>query len=71
MAKHAVDIDKLTPAERLDLIDELWSSLEDDDVPVTEAQRRELDRRLERIAKTGVKGSPLEEVMGRLEAGRG
>lgn len=37
----------LTPAERLDLIAELWDSLDDTDVPVSSAQRAELDRRLE------------------------
>jgi putative addiction module component (TIGR02574 family) len=39
-------IDQLSPAERLALIGRLWDSLEEADVPVTPAQREELDRRL-------------------------
>jgi putative addiction module component (TIGR02574 family) len=41
-----IDISSLSPKERLDLIGELWDSLEADDVPLTPAQAAELDRRL-------------------------
>ena len=37
---------RLSPRQRLDLIEALWESLDDKDVPVTEAQRAELDRRI-------------------------
>jgi putative addiction module component (TIGR02574 family) len=37
---------RLTPPERLALISQLWDSLEDDQLPLTAAQRVELDRRL-------------------------
>ena len=37
---------RLTPPERLLLISQLWDSLEDDHLPLTETQRTELDRRL-------------------------
>ena len=37
---------RLSPRQRLDLIEALWESLDDRDVPVTEAQRAELDRRI-------------------------
>jgi putative addiction module component (TIGR02574 family) len=37
---------RLTPPERLALISQLWDSLEDDHLPLTAAQRAELDRRL-------------------------
>jgi putative addiction module component (TIGR02574 family) len=40
-----VDITKLSPAERLKLIEELWDSLSDDDAPVSPAQQEELLRR--------------------------
>ncbi len=36
----------LTPPERLSLISQLWDSLEDGQLPLTVAQRTELDRRL-------------------------
>jgi putative addiction module component (TIGR02574 family) len=36
---------RLTPPERLALISQLWDSLEDEHLPLTAAQRAELDRR--------------------------
>jgi len=42
----SVDIEQLSPAERLLLIERLWDSLDHpQDVEITEAQRRELNRR--------------------------
>jgi putative addiction module component (TIGR02574 family) len=43
------DLSRLTPPERLALITELWDSLESDQLPLTAAQRTELDRRLEAL----------------------
>ena len=40
---------RLTPPERLTLISQLWDSLEDGQLPLTSAQRAELDRRLETL----------------------
>jgi putative addiction module component (TIGR02574 family) len=37
---------RLTPPERLALISQLWESLEDNQFPLTTAQRTELDSRL-------------------------
>jgi putative addiction module component (TIGR02574 family) len=37
---------RLSPQERLALIQQLWDSLDDADVAVTPAQQAELDRRL-------------------------
>ena len=36
----------LSPADRLALIEQLWESLGDADIPVTPAQAAELERRL-------------------------
>ena len=41
-----IDISRLTPQERLDLIGRLWDSLDANDLPLTQAQARELDWRL-------------------------
>ena len=43
------DLSRLTPPERLALISELWDSLDSDQLPLTAAQRTELDRRLETL----------------------
>ena len=40
------ELARLTAPERLALISQLWDSLEDDRLPLTAAQRAELDSRL-------------------------
>ena len=40
------EIVRLTPPERLALIAQLWDSLEHDQLPLTNAQQAELERRL-------------------------
>jgi putative addiction module component (TIGR02574 family) len=40
------EVKRLSPQDRLALIEQLWDSLEDADVPVTEAQTAEIERRL-------------------------
>jgi putative addiction module component (TIGR02574 family) len=62
MSKSAVNIDKLSAAERLDLLEQLWDSLSDEDVPITNAQRQELDRRLDALEQEGPVGVPWEQV---------
>jgi putative addiction module component (TIGR02574 family) len=51
MSTPAIDIEKLAPEERLHLIGDLWESLRvrPETVPVTPAQRDELDRRLDEL----------------------
>ncbi len=46
MSDLTPELARLSPRQRLDLIEALWESLDDKDVPVTEAQRAELDRRI-------------------------
>jgi putative addiction module component (TIGR02574 family) len=46
MSDLAPELARLSPRQRLDLIESLWESLEDEDIPVTDAQRAELDRRI-------------------------
>lgn len=41
-----IEIEKLSPQERLELIGRLWDSLDAEDVPLTPAQADEIDRRL-------------------------
>ena len=40
-----LDFSHLTPQQRLDLIGELWDSIEAENVPLTPEQAAELDRR--------------------------
>ncbi|PYS55033.1 MAG: addiction module protein [Acidobacteria bacterium] len=68
MAKLEIDINKLSPEERLDLIEELWDSLSTDPgkIPLTEAQANELDRRLAEMDQDDSLGIPWETVLARI-----
>jgi putative addiction module component (TIGR02574 family) len=44
-----LDLDRMSPAERLALIGRIWDSLADDEIPMTPAQQVELDTRLARF----------------------
>ncbi len=64
----AIDIASLSPEERLQLLDDLWESLSTtpEAVPLTHAQREELDRRLDELDREGPAGIPWEEVLRRI-----
>jgi len=68
MSKPAINIDDLNPEERLRMIEELWDSLSEQpgNVPLTDEQRQELDRRLDDLERSGPKGIPWEEVLGQI-----
>lgn len=65
MSKPALNIDGLSSEERLRLIEELWESLSESPgvVPLTDAQREELDRRLDDLERSGPEGIPWEDVL--------
>jgi putative addiction module component (TIGR02574 family) len=66
----SVDIASLSFDERLQLLDELWESLSrtPEAIPVTRAQREELDRRLDDLDREGPVGIPWEDVLRRIRA---
>lgn len=66
---QALGIDRLSVAERLELIAEIWDSIPDDltALPLPESHRQELDRRLAACEADPQAGSPWEEVKARLE----
>lgn len=66
------EILELSVAERLQLIGEIWDSIEQipDELPLSDAQREELDRRLEAYRHDPTAGSPWPEVKKRLLARR-
>ncbi len=67
MTEPAIDTDELSPEERLRLLERLWDSLSDHDVPLTARQREELDRRLDDLDRDGPRGIPWDEVLQRLK----
>ncbi len=65
-----VDISELSVSERIQLAEDLWDSILADsnaDVPLSESQKEELDRRLELHRQNPQQGSSWEEVKQRLE----
>jgi len=65
MARPSIDIAGLSPEERLRLIEDLWESLRmtRGALPLTGAQREELDRRLDEVGGDGADGIPWDEVL--------
>ena len=63
---------KLSPAERLELVEELWDSIaaerENEPFPLSDAQREELDRRIRELDEHPERARPWEEVRERLWA---
>ena len=76
MAHRMVDVERLTPDEQLDLIGELWDRLSGSPahVPLTDAQREEIDRRSDELDEDVRSGRPLgipwEEVFRQLRSRR-
>lgn len=62
------DLRRLSPPERLILVQELWDSLTEQPgaVPVTEEQRRELDARLETLENESDASESWDDVRGRI-----
>lgn len=62
--KQTFDYSHLTPTERLELAQELWDSVDAAQVdwPLTQAQRNELDRRLEEYERDPDGGETWEDV---------
>lgn len=57
---------KLSPSDRLELIEALWDTLSEEDIPVTPEQRALLDERLDDLEKNPDAQSSWEEVKARL-----
>ena len=61
---------KLSPSDRLQLIEALWDTLSEADIPVTAEERALLDERLADLEKNPGAQSPWPEVKARLEQRR-
>ena len=62
------DVLELSLPERIQLVEDIWDSIAaaPQPLPLTQAQRDELDRRLEDYRKNPEDGSPWEEVKRRI-----
>lgn len=64
----SLGIDRLSVAERILLVEEIWDSIaaETEQVPLTDSQRQDLERRLAAHRANPTSGSTWEEVRARL-----
>ncbi len=60
------DILRLSVAERLRILEKIWNSITTDEIRITDEQKKELDRRLERMKKGETKFFTWEEVKANL-----
>jgi len=70
MATPAIDIERLTREEQLELLDRLWDSLGRDPeaLPLTEEQKRDLDVRLDELEREGATGLTWDEALERIRS---
>ena len=61
-----LDISRLSPKERLTLIGELWDSLTPEEVQLTVAQEREIERRIATFDDDDKTTAPWESIDGQL-----
>lgn len=59
-------IENLSTAEKAELLDAVWESLDADSLSVTEGQRTELDSRIARLEQNPSAVIPWEQVKARL-----
>ena len=67
MASPVFDFSHLSPEERIQLAEDLWDSLPERDVALSEAQRAELLRRRALAAADPARGRPWREVLDEIE----
>jgi putative addiction module component (TIGR02574 family) len=70
MSHPKFDFSDLTPEERIQLAEDLWDSLDErpEILPLSEAQSREIDRRLEAYRLDGDSGKPWAAVMEQIDS---
>jgi putative addiction module component (TIGR02574 family) len=61
------ELARLTPPERLALISQLWDSLDSEQLPLSDAQQAELDRRLATLDEDRRRGITWEALRAELE----
>lgn len=67
MASPVFDFSHLAPEERMQLAEDLWDSLPERQVQLSDAQRAELERRRALHAADPARGRPWREVLDEIE----
>jgi putative addiction module component (TIGR02574 family) len=68
MSTELSDILQMSVAERIQLVGDIWDSIAaaPEALPLTDAEREELDRRLAAYAQNPDEGIPWDELRGRV-----
>ncbi len=68
MSTQLTDILQMSVAERIQLAEDIWDSIAavPDALPLTDAERQELDRRLQLYAQNPDEGIPWDELKDKL-----
>ncbi|MCZ6756202.1 MAG: addiction module protein [Gemmatimonadetes bacterium] len=66
MAPKLLDFSRLSVNERLQLAEDLWDSIDDEQIPIPDWHREELDRRLAAFQADPESGIQWEELRERL-----
>lgn len=68
MSTQLTDILQMSVAERIQLAEDIWDSIAavPEALPLTDAERQELDRRLELYARNPDEGIPWDELKDKL-----
>ena len=69
MSKPVIDFTHLSPAERIQLAEDLWDSLPSEALPLTPAQAGELRRRREALRVDPSPGQDWQEALRDIERG--
>ncbi len=69
MSKSAIDFSHLTPAERIQLAEDLWDSLPAEALPLTGAQTAELQKRRAALQADPHPGQDWEDALSDIERG--
>jgi putative addiction module component (TIGR02574 family) len=67
MASPDFDFSHLSPEERMQLAEDLWDSLPERHVQLSEAQRAELERRRDLHVADPARGHPWRDVLDEIE----
>jgi putative addiction module component (TIGR02574 family) len=67
MQLSSEEIGRLSVDERLELIGQLWDSLDHEPLPLSTAQQEELDRRLATLDHERAEGQSWEQLRAQLE----
>jgi len=70
MGKAAIQIDRLSRDEQLELLDQLWETLGRDPeaLPLTPAQKQDLDRRLDELESEGPVGMSWDAAVDQIRS---